>query len=1647
MKMKELAMNHTPPQKQRADKRILLAVVSLLLSASLVFAVGQTEEDDFQQVDGTGNWEHTIDVSELEPGQYNILVRARDEAGNEAIGGPYNVFVDPDSDLPQLAISYPQQLQRTDEDLFVVGSAWDDDAVGYVEVRINDGAFRRAEGDRFWSLLVPLAALDDGRHTVTARAVDINGVTGPEYSVPFRLDRRGPRSSVSSHESGVLITGRTTIDGAVEDENGVRSLSLVRPDGTERLNLRGREDEPRQFSFQIDPREMEEGPSVWWLESVDGTGALGSAPFLFFVDTSAPELELLYPGPEDRVDAQLRVVGRVRDTVGTESLSYEMSTGESGEIELRPGDPFWTLALDLAPDTRGNVTLTLQATDLAGNVDVQRVRYEIDREGDQPTVELVSPAPEEWGTDVRLTGFVSDDDGPASVFYSLNGGEPVEINATSAFSIPLPQATPGTNEIEVYAVDQNGLTGPSATRRFQQATGLPVLTFNTLERAESSEDYAPGFVLADNERATLIGSLISDAGLFPARISVAVGATVSTAAVDESGAFSVQLPRGRSAATPRIEAWYENELGAITRTSGYYVQLPQTVEETPAPDPDDLLDTGLYLTTGTPAESEDVPQLAPVAYTVNRQAPLLFRAVGGRPSDIALDPEVDFLSVRGSADRITLSATGDGYVDSVRIVATVGGRTVRSGAFAVRSETEAPALSVSGLTPGDYIAAAPEIIISATDDSGLLSVEAGFASASAEAPRLSTVSPSEEGYTVTPRLPAEDGPALLTVRAVDAAGAIRTLEIPVIIDRAPQTASIIAPAAGETVNGTVSVVAIVNGAGVLAGASAVDPAPDIAEPTIDEAEAESSESEAPVDTEESGDSVVIVSEPEAEKTTLSPDAMIVHQFSVSADDPSVQFALIDRAGNEGTVETALQTDDSADRPQLTVQLPAEGGVVVDDFRLSGVLLDDDEPVAVEYAVNDGEMQRVSASGPFDRSLDMSGLADGVHTIAAIGYDLEGVASEAVVRTFTVSRTAPTIDLVAPSIESFQRGVVELSGTAEDPNSIDYVEVSSDGGASFQRARGAEGWRYKLDTTLFDDGTHSVLIRATDTAGMSSLFTTTINVDNTAPVLELALPSDGETVSSQFLIDGRAEDAAFDQIRLVLQPLDRAADPIELAEFDEPGPFAYSVNASALAPGWYNLRVEASDRAGNARRISQNLRFEPAEVVEVPEIVLPLDGATLAGDVSVVVRAPAGMTSVPLYLDNRRVASIELDGQGRGTTVIAADAITDGERRLSLEPIEELEEVTAESNEITVPADGDVASSEDAAAEEPPADDPSENSEPARTFEPVVHTITYRSEGPWLTIAGPAFDAFVRDRPFLTGTAGYALELPEATDGDDRREREQILRDHALERVEVSSDNGQTWVSARGAAEWRHRIETTELPDGDIHYIVRAVFANGETAVVRHTVVVDEQPPEVRLLAPAERDTFDESITVVGATADDNVLGDVAVVLRPGDKSSYELPSFIQGLYIDVHALGATYFDIGAGLSFFDDNVRLQAQIGVSPPGRFSGLVLGTKLLANIASIPASFVLGPDYEWLSAAITLGANFSYFTMSEDSIAFTDQGLVLAGMVAQLEFPVITLEDLPLFNTYSLYTEYQLWFISSDVEAGTAGRLAFGLRLNLF
>jgi hypothetical protein len=329
----------------------------------------------------------------------------------------------------------------------------------------------------------------------------------------------------------------------------------------------------------------------------------------------------------------------------------------------------------------------------------------------------------------------------------------------------------------------------------------------------------------------------------------------------------------------------------------------------------------------------------------------------------------------------------------------------------------------------------------------------------------------------------------------------------------------------------------------------------------------------------------------------------------------------------------------------------------------------------------------------------------------------------------------------------------------------------------------------------------------------------------------------------------------------------------------------------------------------------------------------------------------------------------------------------------------------------------------------------------------ARTIQFVKFGPWVRIDSFEAGDYVTGRPYVSGTAGWlADETAEAAAVDAKGRAAKPDAGRAVSLVEISMDNGATFAEASGREEWRYRLETGEIPNGPLRLLVKATFASGEVAVTRVQLTVDTRAPQVILREPQEGGRFNGSVQLMGTAYDESGLKEVAVSLRQGDKSQYQVPSFIQGLYLDAHTLGATWWDVGLGLTFFDDNVKLQLQLGMAPTGRFTGLVLGTKLLANVVAVPFSYFFGPSWDFFSMSLAVGANFSYFTMSEDRIEFTDEGLVLGAVVAQLEFAKFTIEPWRALNTWAFYTEYQLWFISSDVEGGIVNKISFGMRIGL-
>ncbi|MCL2879647.1 MAG: neuraminidase, partial [Treponema sp.] len=274
--------------------------------------------------------------------------------------------------------------------------------------------------------------------------------------------------------------------------------------------------------------------------------------------------------------------------------------------------------------------------------------------------------------------------------------------------------------------------------------------------------------------------------------------------------------------------------------------------------------------------------------------------------------------------------------------------------------------------------------------------------------------------------------------------------------------------------------------------------------------------------------------------------------------------------------------------------------------------------------------------------------------------------------------------------------------------------------------------------------------------------------------------------------------------------------------------------------------------------------------------------------------------------------------------------------------------------------------------------------------------------------------------------------------------------------------------------------TGEMAEGMHYLIVKANMANGDTAVTRTLIQIDKTPPVIRLISPQPGGVYNTSLEYSALASDDVALKSLTYYLRKGDLAAYEVPGFIQGLYVEgiippfikqiapkapvLFAGGATYFDAGMGLSFFQDNVKVQVQygfmtqdlyesLGATGDLRYGGQVLGLKLIANLYTLPFGSFAGPDWEWLFLSLGIGANFSLFDIANEGYTQSGTPTWMSALIMQLEFPKVTIPKRSFLRTFSFFTEGQLWFVPTDVNAAANNiktvipHVICGLRVYIF
>jgi len=1681
-------------------KRNLFVVILLVIFSTSLWAAGGRDANESRTAEDPSGFTDKIDVSEKKPGKYNYYLEAKDRAGNAMRAGPDNIYIDPESDLPRATVINPLPYMRVQGNMNIVGIAFDDDGVKLVEIAVYRGTDGRGEeilrvtagGTDYWSYFLDTSNSEiwtDGNYTVSAWATDINGLSGISDSfkprqhkistVYWRLDRKKPETIITSHDVGALVSGNIKLKGTVADGNGIAALGYSTDEGVKYSPIKYSLDKRNgnySWELALNTKQFEDGPNVIWFQARDGNGSIGTAAHLLFVNNTGPDVSIVFPGANDTVNGVFSIAGYAKHPVGMRSVSWKAGN-QSGEFELLPGNHWWSTDVDLRDQKGNTVDVEVRAVDVSGNVSIARQRYKVNPAADLPVVTITEPAAGGYNNPLGIVvkGNVTDDDGVAALFYSLNNGPATEIPATSGyFQFMLPTPNEGNHTLDVWAKDITGVVGNKTQVKGILITGgniqPGIASFTSLEgRNNIVANFYTGMSIKITPRMT--AQLSFKATAAPVSATVAFGENppiqVKLAASKDIYSATVPVPENIPDGIMEIKMTGTDRGGKVFEFSEFVFvssALAQSAQalgfgnEFAAPAANfraqDHRLTWVRQTTLSDGrillkKDEQILGLSTI--------PVRGATVTGPGSDL-LNVEVD------NRGRVLLSARQEGEAGPFTIRLDVDGtNSYTSAQFRTVADFSGPTVTVRDLANFSWVRTSVPVTFNISSRNRVSAVEysldmgLSWINVVTPAEARAMTAPVNSNVSRTLELAsALDGTINVLIRGTSDTGLTSIADFTVLKDTAAPIGTLIVPIAEARVNGTIRMAFSVQEMGSLSRITYSRPGGGAAREVFNEASWE--KNYAPRFFEILMDSVV----------------MPLNQ--------NMRFTFTDKAGNSSDI-TAYEfvIDQEMDIPVVQIILPLENEVITSDFIVSGVMFDDDKIKQVQWRIDNGNLFTIEAENGFSIPIALNTLTDNEHTVTLIAEDIYGVKSPPITRNFRVSLIEPAATVVYPSYDTVLRGEVEIRGNSFDRNGIKEIKVSVDNGNTFNAVRGTFGtaantvdWTYQFNTTILKDGPHVVFIRVVDRYDIPATYANMINVDNTNPDITLDSPGDGSLTAGNISVMGRVIDPNLRDIAIEIRSLDGITIPANYQRrVLELNPMIReAIDISSLADGQYNIAVIANDRAGNMSRISRNIRMARQSYRPTVEILYPLENEETSGEFFLhgitAGAVPAG--SATIRINGKDVETKEVDDDGFFTFKLNGEVLNPG------------------VNTIVVHS----------------------------TFggptlvQSRSYNIVYRDGGPWVTIDSFEFADFAYDRPYLFGRTGYALNEEDTAilaDKTASKELKARIQAKAPSITEISFDNGRSFIATEPGKgknqDYRYRLETGEMTEGYHYIVIRTTMKNGEFAVTRMIVQVDKTPPVIRLISPEMGGRYNQEIAYSASATDDIELVSLTYHIRKGDKSAYEVPGFLQGLYLEgivppvlrqfaveqgfdnwvptFFAGGATYTDFGIGLSFFDDNVKIQGQygwltqdiyesLGGEGAVRYGGKVIGLKIIANIYRLPFGSFAGPDWEWLSATFAFGANFSYFNFlneindtwtngpkgnPENPTRYTQSGSPtwMSALLLQIEFPRITIPKKEFLRTFSLFTEGQLWFVPTDVDAAkndipvVIPHIILGARLYIF
>jgi hypothetical protein len=238
------------------------------------------------------------------------------------------------------------------------------------------------------------------------------------------------------------------------------------------------------------------------------------------------------------------------------------------------------------------------------------------------------------------------------------------------------------------------------------------------------------------------------------------------------------------------------------------------------------------------------------------------------------------------------------------------------------------------------------------------------------------------------------------------------------------------------------------------------------------------------------------------------------------------------------------------------------------------------------------------------------LTDGQHNLTLTARDRAGLETTETL-TIWVDTVPPALQITSQYPE-WVKDSLSLAGSASDGGSgLARVEVTFDNGQTWHPLGSADDWRIKRDTREGSSGAQTWYARAVDKAGLSTIRSINMLIDNTPPRIDLP---ESWNLWDTVTFNARDADSGLAQAELVISdPQNRWPKRVYTYQ---PGHLPHQFKwdrrfgDGTLAPlGDYQVKASAVDRMGNVQIVYATLRISLGETILIPPTATPL-GAPL-----------------------------------------------------------------------------------------------------------------------------------------------------------------------------------------------------------------------------------------------------------------------------------------------------------------------------------------------------------------------------------------------------------------------------------------------------